>query len=157
MLKSVIAVSLISLSSLANVASAYSLVSYRSVAGTVTDVNHTEQTLTIKNNVGASETFAIAKNAKVSSIGGKALGTSDIKVGSLVTMKASHSEPIDKEIKGEVISVNPSSSTIKILQADTQNIVNLKFDGDVVVSGQGVKSLQNVRQGHELIVRYQAN
>ncbi len=125
MLKLLTATSVILLT-LANVANAYTLVSTKKTAGTITNIDANQKTVTVETRDGATSVFALSENGTIST---------------------------NKEIRGQVLAVNSLDSTVRVLEESTQNILNIKLDDNVVVSGSGVDSLKNLQRGNELIVR----
>jgi len=152
MLKSLTATAVILLA-LANVASAYSIVSQKKTSGTITDINASQKTLTVEARDGSTSVFALSQKATITTKAGKTLSVNDLKIGNTVILKKHINLAVTGQIKGQVLAVNSLDSTIKVLEENTQNVFNIKLDDNVVVSGSGVESLKNLQRGNELIVR----
>ena len=152
MLKLLTATSVVLLT-LANVANAYTLVSSQKTAGTITNIDANQKTFTVEKRDGSIAVFALSENGTIATNKGKTLSVDDLKIGNTVILRKNVNLPVAGEIKGQVLAVNSLDSTIKVLEESTQNILNIKLDDNVVVSGSGVDSLKNLQRGNELIVR----
>lgn len=147
---------LVSLVSLSSFASAYSFVSYKEVPGTVKSVSEAESSITIKTEAGETKTFNVVQGAKVATTKGRVMKLAALREGDTVILKNRMSTPVAAEIKGKIIAVNSKDLTVKLREHNTQNVLHVKFNDEVLSSGIGSESFASLRSGNELVVRTDA-
>jgi hypothetical protein len=157
MLKNIFAASLISLSLLATSANAYSVVTYKRVSGTLASVDTQNSTITLTTEDGISKTFPMDVDAKVVVKSGRAYSLAQLESGLPVVLKQRFLTPLDREVKGTIMSINKANHSLKIFDKTTNEMLEVKFDEKVEISGDEVSSFKDLRVGHEFLARYSFN
>lgn len=103
MLKSAIAASLVSLSIFATTANAGSLVSYKEIAGVITNVDASSRIISVTTKEGISKTYNVSESAKVVTTKGTKLNLSLLSKGDTVVLKQRVDALADNNTKDNVI------------------------------------------------------
>ncbi len=137
-------------------ANAFAIISNDSSYGIIDSVDAHQNTIAIiENATGNKAVLPFTSDSKIVIGSTVSNDLSVLKEGQKVFVKTSSVEKIKHSIEGKILSVNHNEYTVKIRDAKSNKVVNVKFQESTRVSGlDNANSFNGLRRGQTIVARY---